>query len=48
MASRAIGFSRGSSNEADPFGISWKEKPPTGLVAQAIGGKLNRDTHPGT
>jgi len=25
-----------------------KEKAPDRLIAQAIGGKLNRDTHPGT
>ena len=28
--------------------MQWNEKAPDHLIAQAIGGKLNRDTHPGT
>jgi hypothetical protein len=30
------------------FGIKRKEKAPDRLIAQAIGGKLNRDTRPRT
>jgi len=30
------------------FKITRKEKAPDHLIVQAIGGKLNRDTRPGT
>ena len=30
------------------FRITRKEKAPERLIAQAIGGELNRDTRPGT